>query len=361
MNPIASEKLARAIGDMRVGLPIILSDSGNGDGLAVLSVESANDVRISTGMQMNGATLVLSDRRASILKARVYDGDIARVVIPDSVGVSWVKSVADPLSDLAYPLKGPLKSVRNGDASLCRVAVNIARRARLLPAALVWPVGEARRYSFENDLTNVELGNSRKLDFEHAVQAVSEARLPLEHWPDARIRVYRAADGNEDHCAIIFGESKEEGDVLVRLHSACLTGDVLGSLKCDCGIQLRTAIARFRDAGSGILLYLNQEGRGIGLVNKIRAYGLQDQGYDTVEANHRLGFEDDERNFSVGVEILRQLGYRSVRLLTNNPAKVKFLEKRGITVVERIPLLTHRTCFNDAYLSVKAEKSGHLL
>jgi len=149
--------------------------------------------------------------------------------------------------------------------------------------------------------------------------------------------------------------------VLTRLHSACFTGDVLGSLKCDCGPQLNGALAQMAEAGGGLLLYLNQEGRGIGLTNKMRAYSLQDQGFDTVEANHRLGFEDDERDFRIGARILRAMGVARVRLLTNNPRKVDMLTACGIDVVERVPLRAGENPLNAAYLRTKAAKSGHLL
>jgi GTP cyclohydrolase II len=147
----------------------------------------------------------------------------------------------------------------------------------------------------------------------------------------------------------------------VRLHSACFTGDVLGSLKCDCGPQLHAALARIAEEGAGVLLYLNQEGRGIGLANKMRAYSLQDQGFDTVEANHRLGFEDDERDFRIGADILRRMGFSSVRLMTNNPAKVAMMESCGLKVVERVPLKVGLNPLNEGYLDVKAKKSGHIL
>ena len=158
-----------------------------------------------------------------------------------------------------------------------------------------------------------------------------------------------------------IGQPPREAPVLARLHSACFTGDVLGSLKCDCGAQLQAALATMGEAGAGVLLYLNQEGRGIGLANKMRAYSLQDQGFDTVEANHRLGFEDDERDFRTGADILKRLGFGAVRLMTNNPAKVEMMQAQGIDVVERVPLQVGRTAENTAYLDVKARKSGHLL
>jgi GTP cyclohydrolase II len=175
------------------------------------------------------------------------------------------------------------------------------------------------------------------------------------------VHIFRPEDGGDEHYAIEVGQPDRAAPVLARLHSACFTGDVLGSLKCDCGPQLRAALAQMGAEGAGVLLYLNQEGRGIGLANKLRAYALQDQGFDTVEANHRLGFEDDERDFRIGAAILRRMGFSAVRLLTNNPRKVAMLEHCGLTVTERVPLKVGRTPQNAGYLATKAAKSGHLL
>ena len=158
-----------------------------------------------------------------------------------------------------------------------------------------------------------------------------------------------------------YGEIDRNFPVLVRIHSACFTGDVLGSLKCDCGAQFSEAMLQINKNSSGVLIYLNQEGRGIGLANKMRAYALQDEGFDTVEANHRLGFEDDERNFQIGASILKELKISSIRLMTNNPNKIKLLEENGINVSERLALIIEENKFNAHYLGTKAKKSGHLL
>ena len=176
-----------------------------------------------------------------------------------------------------------------------------------------------------------------------------------------RLHVFRPEDGGEEHYAIEIGQPPRDRPVLARLHSACFTGDLLGSLKCDCGPQLRAALGQMGTEGAGVLLYLNQEGRGIGLANKMRAYSLQDQGFDTVEANHRLGFEDDERDFRLGAGLLKRMGFGAVRLLTNNPAKIRMMEANGIAVTERVALKVGRTRHNEGYLATKAKKSGHLL
>jgi GTP cyclohydrolase II len=173
--------------------------------------------------------------------------------------------------------------------------------------------------------------------------------------------VFRDLDGSEEHYAVEIGAPDRTLPVLCRLHSACFTGDLIGSQKCDCGPQLRAALDQIGRAGQGVLLYLNQEGRGIGLANKMRAYALQDQGFDTVEANHRLGFEDDERDFRLGADILKAMGFASARLMTNNPAKAAMMETCGLAVTERVPLRVGATRHNLAYLRTKASKSGHLL
>ncbi|MEM9581414.1 MAG: GTP cyclohydrolase II, partial [Pseudomonadota bacterium] len=190
---------------------------------------------------------------------------------------------------------------------------------------------------------------------------VIHARLPMEASETGRLHVFRPDDGAEEHYAIEIGRIDPGKPVLTRLHSACFTGDLLGSLKCDCGPQLRGAMAQMGAEGAGVLLYLNQEGRGIGLANKMRAYSLQDQGFDTVEANHRLGFEDDERDFRIGSALLRKLGISDIRLLTNNPAKIEMMQRTGITVAERVPLKVESNRFNEVYLKTKARKSGHML
>jgi GTP cyclohydrolase II len=176
-----------------------------------------------------------------------------------------------------------------------------------------------------------------------------------------RVHVFRPDDGGAEHYAIEIGTPAMDSAVTVRLHSACFTGDVLGSLKCDCGQQLRAAISAMAAGGGGVLIYLNQEGRGIGLANKMRSYALQDAGLDTVEANHWLGFEDDQRDFRTGAMILRRMGIGRVRLMTNNPAKLSILSSQGIEVTERLPILVGHTAENARYLTTKAEKSGHLL
>jgi GTP cyclohydrolase II len=196
-------------------------------------------------------------------------------------------------------------------------------------------------------------------DVRRDVETVSRAKLPIDGLPDTQIVAFRASDDGQDHVALVVG-SFGGRPPLVRLHSECLTGDVFGSLKCDCGPQLREALRLIGEAGGGILLYLRQEGRGIGLANKLRAYALQDRGLDTVDANARLGFADDERDYGHAAAMLGKLGVDRVRLLTNNPAKVSALEAAGIAVVERVAHHMPTNPHNAEYLATKREKSGHL-
>jgi GTP cyclohydrolase II len=177
---------------------------------------------------------------------------------------------------------------------------------------------------------------------------------------NTRVIAFRPGDGGTEHLAIIIGEPPRDRPVLTRLHSECFTGDLLGSLRCDCGDQLRGAITEIAQHGHGLLIYLAQEGRGIGLVNKLRAYRLQDQGVDTFDANEQLGFDADERVYLPAAEMLRQLGFREVRLMTNNPAKMAGLTRCGIAVVERVPHVFPANAHNDRYLETKAVKFGHL-
>ena len=356
--PSPREEIARALGDLRIGIPILLTSGA--DEVIALAVETARDKRIAAMQDLAGVVLAITERRAITLKARPYDGDIARIELPRHANGAWIRAIADPSMDLDRPMRGPLRSVRGGSAELSRAAVELARKARLLPSVLVAPAKHVSNRSVLDGLTAVQLSEFKK-QRSAEICYVGRAKLPLECSAASQIHLFRIADGSEEHCAIEIGSPPRNEAVLTRIHSACFTGDVLLSLKCDCGPQLRAAFKRMAEEGGGVLLYLNQEGRGIGLANKIRAYTLQDQGFDTVEANHRLGFEDDERDFRAGADILHWLGFTECRLMTNNPSKANLLAAQGIAVTERIPLVCGRTAFNDAYLRVKAEKSGHIL
>ena len=359
--PDIIETLARARADLRMGVPVVLrGDAGAG---MILAAETLDAQRLADLQALGGApVMAITARRAATLKARAYDGDLARVLLPPDARLAWVRAVADPADDLRVPMKGPLESHRGGDAALHRLALRLVKSARLLPAALVRDLEDGTGFAATHGLTVIDAGRAApRLDETSPLHPVISARLPLQVSERGKLHVFRPEDGADEHYAIEIGQPDRAAPVLARLHSACFTGDLMGSLKCDCGPQLRGALAQMGAEGAGVLLYLNQEGRGIGLANKMRAYSLQDQGFDTVEANHRLGFEDDERDFRIGAEILKRMGFASVRLLTNNPAKIAMMAQNGIEVVERVPLRLGETEHNRAYLATKAAKSGHLL
>ncbi len=354
LAPDRTQRLARARSDLRMGVPVA-TDQG-----LILAVETIHIERFDALSDLGPVELVLTERRASTLKARVYDGDLARLAIPTGASLSWVQALVDPVDDLAAPMKGPLVTLREGATDLARLGIALAKAARLLPAVLTVALRDAKSFAAANDLTYLDSATLKDAALS-PLSVVARANLPLSVSEAGRLHVFRPEDGAEDHYAVEIGRPDRSKPVLARLHSACFTGDLLGSLKCDCGPQLRAALAQMGEEGAGVLLYLSQEGRGIGLANKMRAYALQDQGFDTVEANHRLGFEDDERDFRIGAELLRNMGFSKVRLMTNNPAKIARLESCGIDVTERVSLKVGRTRFNEDYLTAKRKKSGHLL
>ncbi|WP_372612007.1 GTP cyclohydrolase II [Aquicoccus sp.] len=358
--PDIIETLARARADLRMGVPVVIADAGAA--VLVMAAETMDAQRLADLRALGGSpVLAITARRAKTLKARAYDGDLARIVLPPDVRLDWVLAVADPADDLKTPMKGPLLSERGGDAGMHRLAIRLVKTAQLLPSAVVLALQDAAGFALANSLTVVQAGLAGPvLEQVSDVHPVVAARLPMEAAGAGRLHIFRPEDGGEEHYAIEIGRPSRDKPVLARLHSACFTGDVLGSLKCDCGPQLRGALAQMGAEGEGVLLYLNQEGRGIGLANKMRAYSLQDQGFDTVEANHRLGFEDDERDFRIGSTILKSMGFSSVRLLTNNPRKIDMMQANGIAVAERVPLKVGENVHNRAYLATKAVKSGHL-
>lgn len=355
--PDVTETLARARADLRMGVPVVLGD------ILVLAAETLTAQRLADVQTLQGdAVLAITARRAQTLKARAYDGDLARIVLPQDVTLKWVQSIANPADDLRAPMKGPLAAVRDGVATLHSTSLQLVKSARLLPAAVIIELFDAPTFTRTHGLTAIDgVAAALHLQARSPLHSVVHARLPMEASEAGRLHVFRPEDGGEEHYAIEIGRPDRNAPVLSRLHSACFTGDLLGSLKCDCGPQLRAALAQMGSEGHGVLLYLNQEGRGIGLANKMRAYSLQDQGFDTVEANHRLGFEDDERDFRLGADILKSMGFSAVRLLTNNPRKVEMMNACGVQVTERVPLTVGENRHNAAYLATKAAKSGHLL
>lgn len=361
LAPNALECLTRLRGDLRLGLPVILT--GDGAACFVVPVETLSSER-HTALLSGGAIgeIVLTRHRAAMLGLHgLPDAEVLSIALPAQAGIDWLLRLADPALSGVQAAAMPQLRISAGK-TIHRAAIALAKSAQLLPATLVVPVEDAVNAAMRHGLSimdaNLILSELTRARVQYPV---ASARLPMTVHEAGQVHVYRPDDGGIEHYAIEIGSPDRSRPVLVRLHSACFTGDVLGSLKCDCGPQLNAATAAMAAAEGGILLYLNQEGRGIGLANKMRAYALQDQGLDTVEANHHLGFDDDERDFRIGSALLARLGIASVRLLTNNPAKVAMLQAQGITVSERVPLRVGQTAQNAHYLSTKAAKSGHLL
>lgn len=267
--------------------------------------------------------------------------------------------IADPALDLDKPMKGPFRAEALEWQDHAEAALEFARIAGILPAFLVDPEasGEAQPVCAGDLAAYKETG---------ALQIVTRARLPVTASDTAEIVAFRSSSDTREHVALIIGQQRGDRTPLVRLHSECLTGDILGSLKCDCGPQLDAALAAMADhartdGGWGALLYMRQEGRGIGLVNKLRAYRLQDEGFDTVDANQRLGLPDEARDFATAARMLDLLGAATIRLMTNNPNKVDALAQAGITVTERVAHQLPDNPHNTRYLATKRDRSGHLL
>ena len=346
---------ARAIDALKRGWPVAVT--AGSQRLAVLAVETANDVTLADFDGADPADVLLSAARAATLNL-ANQREAASPALPALIErVPWLDlptatALADPVQDLATPLKGPFRARAVLAPEAATAALRLARLAGLLPALFVRADGPVEAEVAADQLDDYE-------DPAHLVIA-SQARLPVAAAEKAEIVAFRHTADAAEHVALIIGTPDGEPP-LVRLHSECLTGDVLGSLKCDCGPQLAGALHAMHEANWGILLYLRQEGRGIGLINKLRAYALQDQGFDTVDANLRLGFGIDERDFRVAARMLSLLGQLRVRLLTNNPAKVEGLEAAGVAVVERVPHKMGENPHNSAYLATKRDRTGHKL
>lgn len=362
--PSALAGVERASYELRCGRPVFVLDDSDQAAL-ILATEMATEARIKGLAGLADGQfpdIVLTHHRAETLKIRLYTPEIVRIPYPDWLTAGQVRQLADPQYDLADPMRGPFMAERAPVPTSVTSSVKLAKIARILPSVLsnLVPV---LKIGSRPDIVAVNAADIDAYDTRaaSALKRVTAAKVPLEGAENARIIAFRPDDGGIEHLAIVIGDPEPPGPALVRLHSECFTGDLIGSLKCDCGEQLKGAIHQIGKEGNGILLYLAQEGRGIGLINKLRAYALQDQGFDTVEANQRLGFEDDERVFLAAAEMLRQLGFSSVRLLTNNPRKVSQLEEFGIEVSERVAHKFESNEHNERYLAIKAEKSGHIL
>jgi GTP cyclohydrolase II len=351
-EPASSRRVALAIDALRHGWPIAVAGA-----FTLLPAETG------FAPAARSRHMLISAARAATLKL-ANQRDAAAPESPvlirgaEPFDLTLARAIADPALDLAFPLKGPFLAEPIAHPSAATTALELARLAGVLPAFLVdpQPAGDA------SPVAPADLAAWRNTA--HLVIG-ARARLPIEACETAEIVAFRSRDDLREHVALVIGRQTGDSAPLVRLHSECLTGDILGSLKCDCGPQLDAALAEMaavaRAGGWGVLLYLRQEGRGIGLINKLRAYQLQDQGFDTVDANTRLGLPSEARDFPVAARMLALLGVSAVRLLTNNPAKVAALEAAGVAVIERVPHHLPANPHNRRYLATKRDRAGHLL
>ena len=385
--------------DLRDGKPVIVVDDEDreNEGDLVLAAEFATTERLAFMIRTTGGIICLSmleDRADRLALPPMVEQNTSQrqtaftVSIEAAAGISTGISAADRAHTIrmaardgvtaadfsrpghVFPLRakngGVLRRAGHTEAGvdLCRLAglKPVAAISELmhddgsmmrLPALLAFARAHGLKVGTIADLI------AYRLRVDPFVLRVDEARLPTP-WAEFRIVGYRDTVNDTEHVALVLGDVSSDEPVLVRMHSECLTGDALHSLRCDCGFQRDAALKAIADAGHGVLVYLRQEGRGIGLVNKIRAYHLQDDGADTVEANEQLGFAADLRDYGVGAQMLRDLGVRRLRLLTNNPRKVVSLQGYGMEVVERVPLHAGENPYNEVYLATKRAKLGHL-
>ncbi len=355
----------RALADLRRGLPILITSEEQD--VIILSTEMAFDAEVAALEELaeTQPCLALTSHRANVLHIKPTGDKTIRLRIEDWMDAPLMRALADATHDLDQPFRGPFTRLKGNISIAHDAAIKAAKLARLLPSVILCALekGKAGGIARENDLSLISSDDIFDYDDISARQLhpVAGAWVPLQGSENTHIQSFRPIDGGIEHMAILIGDPNRHEPVLARLHSECFTGDLIGSLKCDCGEQLRGAIKAIADEGSGVILYLAQEGRGIGLINKFRAYKLQKDGFDTIDANERLGFDADERVFRPAAEMLKHLGFDQVRLMTNNPEKVDGMERSGIKVAERVTHKFPSNTHNELYLATKRKKSGHYL
>ena len=358
----------RAIAELRRGGLVAIRAGRDLDRLAVAAASEMATRELMGQMSAIAGSeprIVLTRNRAAVLGSGT-EAPAVSVALTNALDVDAVLDLADPTRKAGIPTG--LTALPERADTPATAAVKLVKLARLLPSALVASVhgisaSTMTAWTRERALLVVDAGEIERFaeTSAHRLIRAASARVPLADAEHCELTAFRPMDGGMEHVAIRIGDPESvAGPVLIRIHSACLTGDLLGSLRCDCGEQLRGAIREIEEAGGGVLLYLAQEGRDIGLINKLRAYTLQDLGADTVDANTTLGFDDDERVYFPAAEMLRQLGIDRVRLMTNNPSKVEQLAACGVEVVERVPHIFASNSHNERYLATKATRSGHL-
>ena len=369
--PNTLQPVERAISDLRRGALIVLRADDHALLVQAAEGTTAADLARLSSLSKSTASLLLTGQRAEILGLTKQTSGAVRISLSGGINAENVRMMADPASPQSRETPAPVSISEINPGTLTGAAeigaIELLKLACLLPAAVVAAVPDERleylsAWAENQALLTVELDHVRNYQEIEArtLERVGEARVPLDVSEEVEIVAFRPSDGGREHLALVIGRPDTSEPVLVRLHSECFTGDLLGSLRCDCGDQLRGAISEIDRQGGGIVLYLAQEGRGIGLVNKLRAYNLQDKGFDTIDANQQLGFDADERLYRPAAEMLRQLGISRVRLMTNNPDKVSALGDWGIAVEERVPHSFPSNVHNEFYLATKKERAGHM-
>ena len=357
----------RAMAEIRRGRFVAIRGA-NGAAVIAQAAEGldADSFRALAAISGGTPALTITARRAVVLGLGEPESKTVTLLTEPPLSIETAQAIADPLAEFdlgALKVSSRNATTYDGESA----AVILTKLARLLPSAVTAPIvspdaEDLARWALRHDTVLIDAGDIFQYERTTArsLSLVSEARVPLADAEDTRIAAFRPQDGGIEHLAIIIGSPNPREPVLTRIHSECFTGDLLGSLRCDCGDQLRGAIAEISATGAGVLLYLAQEGRGIGLVNKLRAYTLQDDGFDTIDANEQLGFDADERVFLPAARMLQILGFNRVNLMSNNPQKVAGLEACGIHVTERVTHAFPSNKHNEGYLRTKVARGGHL-
>ena len=363
----AHMKAERAAAELHRGGHVMLR-LNNGEAALFRGAEFADvdDILDLSRLAGSGPLLVLTANRIKSLGRSLRPNWPAATIALASHQFDHVFELIFGHAHLAIDDEMNLVAERAG--SLADHATRLLRNSKLLPAALLArlpfrDIAVQDRFALEHNILILEARDLESYQnySEQMTRIAARAKVPLAVAEDAEVVMFRAEIGNEDHFAVLIGTGAEAEAPVVRLHSQCITGDVLGSLKCDCGEQLHTAMRMMANEGGGILVYLAQEGRDIGLLNKMRAYALQDKGLDTVDANHVLGFATDERVFLPAARILDALGITQLRLITNNPDKISQLERYGIKVKERLPMDIASNPHNEHYIATKKHRTGHMI
>ena len=362
-------KIERAISELRRGGKLVISDINSGMSVLLIASELIEDntVEVLSGLALSRPNIILSRNRCIAIGIKEAIGPCS-ILIKNNWTNNDILSLCMPLTGHKIPkIDGALPESNKGIVSSC---ILLLRQSRLLPAGLMAIISNVQiekinKWAFDNNLIHVntsDIKSYEKVCASNLTMAV-KAKVPLKYTENCEILIFRPGDGGNEHFCLVFGKNRKlnKDNSLVRIHSQCITGDVLDSLKCDCGQQLKQTIKLMAKADEGVLIYLAQEGRDIGLLNKLRAYSLQESGMDTVEANEDLGFNDDERLYYPAIEILKQLKINNVKLITNNPKKVEQLKNLGINIIKRVPIKISPNKHNKKYLETKSNKSGHIL